>query len=591
MKKHGYSKQQKGKKFQMIESSINDQIIDSQNQLGKIIFVLILIIISLFLTWFFYRVLKTDVIFSHFFYLPTIFSCVWWKKKGMIVVIFLCLILILSHILSNGLTMDITNTMVRLSILSIVGITICILSIKGAKAEDNLKLHALNLEKIIQKRISEISNLQLYNRGLIETSPDPLLIVDIKGIILDYNKALANLTGLKRKEIIKSSMPNYFVDVEKAWEGIKTTFIQGELRDLELTLKVKNGARIIISYNSSVYKDKNSKILGAVFIGRDITKRKEIENALQKSYNELEHTLKELTTTQAKVLQSEKMASVGQLSSGIAHEINNPIGFISSNLNSLQDYIKDIKILFKKYQQLQSVINKKILPEKNNALLLEQIYKINTLEQETDIDFILTDISDLVKESIEGTERIKNIVMDLKNFAHPGYKMQSGADINKHIESTLRVVWNELKYKAKVTKDLGDIPQINCFPQQLNQVFMNLLVNAAQAIERQGEIHITTRVHKNNGDFSAIKHEDKKNNIIKYQPKEYIKITISDTGKGIPEKNLSKIFDPFFTTKDVGKGTGLGLHIVYDIIQNHRGTIEVQSKVGEGTIFIIQLPV
>jgi len=481
--------------------------------------------------------------------------------------------------------------MVRASILFIVGTTIWILSEKGAKAEYELKRHALNLEKTVQKRTSEISNLQLYNRGLIEASPDLLSIVDIKGKILDCNKSLINFTESNREDVIGSNIQNYFADTKKAEEGIKTIFIKGNIRDLELKLKIKNKTKAIIAYNGSVYKDKNNKTLGAVFIGRDITKRKETEDALRKSHDELQDILKELTTTQAKALHSDKMASIGQLSSGIAHEINNPTGFISSNLNSLQDYLKDIKIIFKENQQLQSMIKVAVLPVKDNRLIIEQISKINTLEQEADIDFILTDISDLIKESIEGTERIKNIVMDLKSFAHPGNKMQSGANINENIESTLRVVWNELKYKAKVTKDLGDIPQINCFPQQLNQVFMNLLVNAAHAIEHQGEIHITTRIHKNNGDFSVIEYKDEKDNIIKYQPKEYIQITISDTGKGIPEENLSKIFNPFFTTKDVGKGTGLGLHIVYDIIENHNGTIDVQSIVGEGTTFIIRLPV
>ncbi|GAI89137.1 unnamed protein product, partial [marine sediment metagenome] len=174
----------------------------------------------------------------------------------------------------------------------------------------------------------------------------------------------------------------------------------------------------------------------------------------------------------------------------------------------------------------------------------------------------------LIKESQEGTERIKKIVIDLKDFAHPGEQELKYANINENLDSTLNIVWNELKYKATVTKDYGELPEVRCYPQQINQVFMNILVNAAQAIEKQGEIRIATRAVDG-----------------------YVEIEISDTGVGIPKQDLSKVFDPFFTTKDVGKGTGLGLNMAYNIIQKHKGTIDVESEVGKGTTFIIRIPV
>jgi len=196
----------------------------------------------------------------------------------------------------------------------------------------------------------------------------------------------------------------------------------------------------------------------------------------------------------------------------------------------------------------------------------KQMEQIVALESKVDINYILDDIPNLIKESQEGTERIKNIVIDLKDFAHPGEDKVQTTDINKGIESTLNIVWNELKYKAEVKKEYGHLPLVKGYPQQLNQVFMNILVNAAHAIEKRGEIRIATRAVDG-----------------------YVEIEISDSGVGIPKEDLLKIFDPFFTTKEVGKGTGLGLSMAYNIIQRHKGTIDVESEVGKGTTFIIRL--
>lgn len=296
---------------------------------------------------------------------------------------------------------------------------------------------------------------------------------------------------------------------------------------------------------------------------------KKLQNTIhqvQTKNEELENTLETLKSTQAQILHSEKMASVGQLAAGVAHEINNPIGFVSSNLRTLSDYQNDINKLIEHYRQL--ITNLKGTAKDLPFSIGEKINQIATLEKKIDIDFILDDIMNLVGESKDGTERIKKIVLDLKDFAHPGKDRIYAADINKGIESTLNVVWNELKYKAVVTKDYGDLPLVECYPQQLNQVFMNILVNAAQAIEKQGEIRISTR--KIDGS---------------------VEIKISDTGAGIPKENLSKIFDPFFTTKEVGKGTGLGMNVAYNIIQKHNGTIDVESEIGKGTTFTITIPI
>ncbi|MBU0996393.1 MAG: response regulator [Proteobacteria bacterium] len=265
------------------------------------------------------------------------------------------------------------------------------------------------------------------------------------------------------------------------------------------------------------------------------------------------------------LLQSEKMASIGQLAAGVAHEINNPTGFVSSNLKTLTEYNRDLFKLYGLYQSLIAELqnNSQTLPKP----VLDLLNSVKNFEAEIDIDYLRTDIIDLVKDCGEGAERIKKIVIDLKDFAHPGEDKLKPANINDGIESTLNVISNEIKYKATVHKNFGELPTVQCYPQQLNQVFLNIIVNAAQAIETKGDITISTR-----------------------SLEKQVEIVIEDNGSGIPPENLARIFDPFFTTKAVGKGTGLGMNVAYNIIQKHKGTIRVESELGKGTRFTIVIP-
>jgi PAS domain S-box-containing protein len=288
---------------------------------------------------------------------------------------------------------------------------------------------------------------------------------------------------------------------------------------------------------------------------------------LLRDISQLKQAEEEKKRIETQLLHSEKMASIGQLAAGVAHEINNPTGFVSSNLKTLSEYIQDLSDLTKEYRKLVETLKQN--PDTDGILLAvsDEVKRISELEEEIDLDFVLKDIFELIEESREGTERIKKIVLDLKDFAHPGDDKTKLADINKNMDSTINVVWNELKYKANVVKDYGDLPQVKCYPQLLNQVFLSLLVNAAQSIEKRGEIKIKTRA--NNGN---------------------VEIIISDTGSGIPKENLPRIFDPFFTTKKIGQGTGLGLNVAYNIVKKHQGEIDVKSDVGKGTMFIIRIP-
>ena len=281
--------------------------------------------------------------------------------------------------------------------------------------------------------------------------------------------------------------------------------------------------------------------------------------ALKVAFNRAKEKIsirEELEQAQLQLLQSDKMASLGQLAAGVAHEINNPIGFVNSNLSTLTKYVTNITRLI---NELDAALGKD-----GNSELYE---KYNSLKSRFKTDFIVEDMSSIISESVEGIQRVKQIVQDLKEFSHVDGKKFTEYDINKCVNSALNIVWNELKYHCEVVKNLGEVPLIKCFPQQINQVLMNIIVNAAQACKDKGLIEITTAPESSG-----------------------VSVTIKDNGSGIKPEYIKKIFDPFFTTKDVGKGTGLGLNITYNIVRKHGGTIDVESEPGKGSTFIVHLP-
>jgi signal transduction histidine kinase len=278
---------------------------------------------------------------------------------------------------------------------------------------------------------------------------------------------------------------------------------------------------------------------------------------LETKNEELEQANADLKESQDRILQQEKMASIGQLAAGVAHEINNPIGFIASNLNSLTKYIKKMTEFV--------VIQEEIIASYESR---DASDRLKAAKKALKIDFVMEDIDQLVSESLDGAERVAKIVQGLKSFAHTGDEMLKPANLTDCLESAISIAWNEIKFKAELVRDYQDLPPILCHEQQLAQVFMNLLVNASHAIEKSGTITVRTRV------------ED-----------EWASVAIQDNGCGIPPENLGRLFEPFFTTKDVGKGTGLGLSIAYEIVKKHGGDIRVSSEPGCGTTFVIQLPI
>ena len=271
---------------------------------------------------------------------------------------------------------------------------------------------------------------------------------------------------------------------------------------------------------------------------------------------------RQLKENQTQMLQTEKLASIGQLAAGVAHEINNPVGFILSNLGTLAEYADDLAELLESYQALEEHAGK------SDAEEVEQIREeLAQKKEEMDLEYVLEDLATVIAESREGAERVRKIVQDLKEFSHVDQEEKMPANLNDGLESTLNIVWNELKYKTVVEKDYGDLPETLCYPMELNQVFMNILVNAAQAIEEKGTIGIRT-----------------------YEEDGHVCVAISDTGKGMPPEVQKRIFEPFFTTKDVGKGTGLGLSMAYNIVEKHNGQFLVESTEGVGTHFTVKIP-
>lgn len=328
----------------------------------------------------------------------------------------------------------------------------------------------------------------------------------------------------------------------------------------------------------------NGEVIGLMGCGMDITAQKHATEMLNHAKSRLEQEVSKRTEelvqmnlelqrekqeqlllnnrlkeAQVFLIQSEKMASIGLLAAGVAHEINNPLGYIFSNLHSLQKYLQDISRIATAGEKLAA-----LLPVENPEL---QAYQ--ALKQKLNLDYILEDMHDLVKESLEGANRARQIVQDLRDFSRVDKQQQELFNIEEGLNTTLNIVHNELKYKAEIIKEYAGLPPIYCIGAQLNQVFMNLLINAAQAIEGYGKIHIRTG-------FCNERH---------------LFVEIEDTGKGISQENLEKIFDPFFTTKPAGKGTGLGLSVSYKIVEKHEGKIEVSSIEGQGTKFRVILPI
>jgi two-component system, NtrC family, sensor kinase len=270
----------------------------------------------------------------------------------------------------------------------------------------------------------------------------------------------------------------------------------------------------------------------------------------------------QLQRAQDQLVQSEKLASIGQLAAGVAHEINNPVGYVFSNFGTLSKYLEELFRMLAAYEEAEPLLAG-----------TPAGVRLAALRQEIELDYLKEDVPQLMNESRDGITRVRKIVQDLKDFSHVDARREwEWADLHRGIDSTLNIVNNEIKYKADVLKVYAELPQVQCLSSELNQVFMNLLVNAAHAIpggeQGRGTIHVRTGVES-----------------------EQVWVEIEDNGVGIAKENLGRVFDPFFTTKPVGQGTGLGLSLSYGIVKKHHGRLEVDSEPGRGTRFRVTVPV
>lgn len=268
-----------------------------------------------------------------------------------------------------------------------------------------------------------------------------------------------------------------------------------------------------------------------------------------------EELIEKLALTQNQLLQSEKLAAIGQLAAGVAHEINTPIGFVHSNLGTMQQYMRDIFRLLAAYEAEEGK-----LPDSIRESLA-------ALRQQIDLVYLRQDGKELIEESLSGLQRVRRIVQDLKDFSHVDESERQVTNLEKCLDSTLNILASELRDRAEVVREFAGLPEIECAPSQINQVFMNLLLNALQALGEHGRITVRTGSDDNE-----------------------VWAEIEDTGSGIRPEHLGRIFEPFFTTKPVGKGTGLGLSLSYGIIHKHGGHISVDSQPGNGCTFRVSLP-
>jgi signal transduction histidine kinase len=446
---------------------------------------------------------------------------------------------------------------------------------------------------------------------LLDGHPVATFVIDGDHVITHWNKACEHLLGWSTQEMVgtrqhwaafytkpRALLADLIVDnIDPATDHNfrdkykASSLIDGAYEEEDFFPNI-GAAGHWLQFTAAPLRGRDGQLVGAIQSLRDVTERRVAENALRRAHDNLEHTVRQRTAqlaedirqrqsaeeelrrrnieltvlnetlgrTQQQLVQSDKLASIGQLAAGVAHEINNPIGYIFSNFGTLQSYLDSLFSMLDAYQEAEAAIVDPAVAE-----------RLRTMREQVELEFLRTDIPTLMQESKEGIVRVRHIVQDLKDFSRIDSQQEwVWADLRQGIDSTLNIVANEVKYKADVVRAYGEIPDIECLPLQINQVVMNLLVNAAHAIgAMRGRIEIRTGCAADGA---------------------HVWFSISDNGSGIAPENLGRIFDPFFTTKEVGKGTGLGLSMSYGIVQKHQGQIEVDSALGKGTTFRVTLP-
>jgi len=426
------------------------------------------------------------------------------------------------------------------------------------QSEEALLLHRAELEETVKQRSAELATTARDLELFIANSPIGVAY-SRDGTIQRVNPAMAAMFGYAESEMI--GLPGraaYLSDEDYAGFGgyAAPRLSNGEPIHREMWMRHADGHAIWAQIDAYV-ADTNDTSHGTWWMMQDRSDIRSAQEQLQVRINELAAMNHQLDEAQKQLLQQDKMASIGQLAAGVAHEINNPIGFVSSNLNTLRQYVDGLLGL--------SSACDAALAAPNDATAAAALTK---KREEVEIDFLREDLPLLLDECAEGLGRVKKIVQDLKDFSRVDHSDWQESDLNVGLESTLNVVRHEVKYKADVIKKLAPLPAIMCLAAQLNQVFMNLIVNAAHSIADKGTITLSSGVDQG-----------------------WVWVQVEDTGCGMSDEVQRRIFEPFFTTKDVGKGTGLGMSLSFSIVQKHGGSIQVRSTVGVGTAIRVWLPI
>ena len=433
-----------------------------------------------------------------------------------------------------------------------------------ARVKTHLALRAMHnqleqqnrrLQQEIAIRLQTESALRLTQFS-VDHAAYPILWLTPEGGFSYANEAALQLVRYTRDELLALHMYDLEVGVTPEVWSHHWEYIKGR-RSYAMETRVRAKGGMVLPLEATVnYLDFGGKEYAIAYV-RDISERKRAEQSLNESYAKLKDTNRKLEEMYQQLLQSEKLASIGQLAAGVAHEVNNPIAFVNANLSTLQDYIAGL---------MQMIA----MHERAEALLTDQpdmLAQLARLRKSINLDHVRDDIKSLLDESMDGVQRVRRIVQDLRDFSRVGEAERQKFDLHTGLDSTLNIMRSEIKRKAEVIKEYGDLPEIEGVPAQLNQVFLNLLINACQAIERDGRITIRTG-----------------------HDAEWVWVEVEDNGGGIPADNMTRIFEPFFTTKPVGTGTGLGLSLSYGIVTKHGGKIEVSSQIGIGSTFRVWLP-
>lgn len=420
---------------------------------------------------------------------------------------------------------------------------------KGKKCVILLLLEDISEQTEANNKLAEQERMyrqtfELASVGITHLSTD--------GTWLEVNEKFCDIVGYNRDELIGVNLGEitHPEDRENDKDIINSVILGEQLAyTLEKRYIHKDGHSVYVHITgTAVWNEQTGDIDYMIVIVKDISELRSIANQLE--------------IVEEQMVEQEKLASLGQLAAGVAHEINNPIGFVNSNLGSLNEYFKHMTKYFELVNKLG--LSPSFTPSAEALTIINELEKLN---EEDSLDFLLEDTKELIKDCQDGMKRVQDIVQGLKVFARQDANEFTEVDIHQNIETTVKVIWNEIKYHCDLETDFGDVPPIQCVASKINQVIMNLIVNASHAIEEKGVIKVSTWAKNGNA-----------------------YICVEDNGKGIEPEHLKRLFEPFFTTKEVGKGTGLGLSIAYGIIQDHNGNISVESTVGKGTKFTINLP-